>query len=68
MDPDYPRISNLVEGFHPEFRTRVNRARPWVQDPEPKDGFGVLPGCSGGAQEQVTTDCSSPLPSISATP
>ena len=28
VDPDYPCISNLVEGFHRGFKTRVNRARP----------------------------------------
>ncbi|KAL5251921.1 hypothetical protein ACHWQZ_G014902 [Mnemiopsis leidyi] len=32
VDPDYPRTSNLVEGFHRGFETRVNRARPTVQE------------------------------------
>ena len=32
VDPDYPRTSNMVEGFHRGFKTRVNRARPTVQE------------------------------------
>ena len=32
VDPDYPRTSNLVEGFHRGFRSRVNRAKPSVQE------------------------------------
>ena len=32
MDPEYPRTSNMVEGFHRGFRTRVNRPKPSVQE------------------------------------
>ena len=32
IDPDYPRTSNMVEGFHRGFRTRVNRPKPSVQE------------------------------------
>ena len=32
IDPDFPRTSNMVEGFHRGFRTRVLRARPSVQE------------------------------------
>ena len=32
VDPDYPRTSNMVEGFHRGFKTRVNRPRPTVQE------------------------------------
>ena len=45
VDPDYPRTSNLVEGFHRGFKTRVNRARPTVQE-----YFRAV------REEQVTTD------------
>ena len=45
VDPDYPRTSNLVEGFHRGFKTRVNRARPTVQE-----YFRAI------LEQQVTTD------------
>ena len=45
VDPDYPRTSNLVEGFHRGFKTRVNRARPTVQE-----YFRAI------REQQVTTD------------
>ena len=45
VDPDYPRTSNLVECFHCGFKTRVNRARPTVQE-----YFRAV------REEQVTTD------------
>ena len=32
VDFDYPRTSNMVEGFHRGFKTRVNRAKPSVQE------------------------------------
>ena len=32
VDPDFPRTSNMVEGFHRGFRTRVNRPKPSVQE------------------------------------
>ncbi|KAL5260859.1 hypothetical protein ACHWQZ_G006781 [Mnemiopsis leidyi] len=31
-DPEFPRTSNMVEGFHRGFRTRVNRPKPTVQE------------------------------------
>jgi hypothetical protein len=31
-DPDFPRTSNMVEGFHRGFKTRVNRLKPSVQE------------------------------------
>ena len=31
-DKDFPRTSNLLEGFHRGFRTRVTRAKPTVQE------------------------------------
>ena len=31
-DPEFPRTSNMVEGFHRGFRTRVNRPKPSVQE------------------------------------
>ena len=31
-DPEFPRTSNMVEGFHRGFETRVNRAKPSVQE------------------------------------
>ncbi|KAL5250491.1 hypothetical protein ACHWQZ_G016285 [Mnemiopsis leidyi] len=45
VDPDYPRTSNLVKGFHRGFKTRVNRARPTVQK-----YFRAI------REQQVTTD------------
>ncbi|KAL5270987.1 hypothetical protein ACHWQZ_G001586 [Mnemiopsis leidyi] len=32
QDPDFPRTSNMVEGFHRGFKTRVNRPKPSVQE------------------------------------
>ena len=32
VDPDYPRTSNMVEGFHRGFKTRVNRPRLTAQE------------------------------------
>ena len=31
-DCDFPRTSNMVEGFHRGFKTRVNRPKPTVQE------------------------------------
>ena len=31
-DPEFPRTSNMVEGFHCGFKTRVNRPKPLVQE------------------------------------
>ena len=31
-DPEFPRTSNMVEGFHRGFKIRVNRPKPSVQD------------------------------------
>ena len=31
-DPEFPRTSNMVEGFHRGFRTRIHRARPSVTE------------------------------------
>ena len=31
-DPEFPRTSNMVEGFHRGFRFRVNRPKPSVQE------------------------------------
>ena len=31
-DPNFPRTSNMVEGFHRGFRTRVHRPKPSVQE------------------------------------
>ena len=45
VDPDYPRTSNMVEGFHRGFKTRINRARPTVQE-----YFRAI------REQQVTTD------------
>ena len=45
VDPEYPRTSNMVEGFHRGFKTRVNRARPTVQE-----YFRAI------REQQVTTD------------
>ena len=32
VDPDYPRTSNMVEGFHPGFNSKVNRPKPSEQE------------------------------------
>ena len=32
IDPDYPRTSNMVEGFHLGFKSKVNRPKPSVQE------------------------------------
>ena len=32
VDPEYPRTSNMVEGFHLGFKAKVNRPRPTVQE------------------------------------
>ena len=32
VDPDYPRTSNMVEGFHLGFKSKVNRPKPMVQE------------------------------------
>ena len=32
VDPDYPRTSNMVEGFHLGFKSKVNRPKPAVQE------------------------------------
>ena len=32
QDPEFPRTSNMVEGFHRGFRTRLNRPKPSVQE------------------------------------
>jgi len=45
IDADFPRTSNMLEGFHRGFRTRVPSARPTVQ----KYFRGI-------AEEQVLTD------------
>ena len=45
VDPEYPRTSNMVEGFHRGFKTRVNRPRPTVQE-----YFRAI------REQQVTTD------------
>ena len=31
-DPGYPRTSNMVEGFHSGFKSKVNRPKPSVQE------------------------------------
>ena len=31
-DPEFPRTSNMVEGFHRGFKIRVNRPKPSVQE------------------------------------
>ena len=31
-DPEFPRTSYMVEGFHRGFKSRVNRPRPTVQE------------------------------------
>ena len=32
VDPEYPRTSNMVEGFHLGFKAKVNRPKPSVQE------------------------------------
>ena len=32
VDPEYPRTSNMVEGFHLGFKSKVNRPKPSVQE------------------------------------
>ena len=32
IDPNYPRTSNMVEGFHLGFKSKVNRPKPSVQE------------------------------------
>jgi hypothetical protein len=32
IDPEYPRTSNMVEGFHLLFKCKVNRPKPSVQE------------------------------------
>ena len=32
IDRDYPRTSNMVEGFHLGFKCKVNRPKPSVQE------------------------------------
>ena len=32
QDPEFPRTSNMVEGFNRGFKTRVNRPKPSVQE------------------------------------
>ena len=32
VNPDFPRTSNMVEGFHRGFKSRVNRPKPSVQE------------------------------------
>ena len=32
VDPDYLRTSNMVEGFHSGFKSKVNRPKPSVQE------------------------------------
>ena len=32
IDPEYPRTSNMVEGFHLGFKCKVNRPKPSVQE------------------------------------
>ena len=31
-DPEFPRTSNMVEGFHSGFKSRVNRPKPTLQE------------------------------------
>ena len=45
IDYDFPRTSNMVEGFHRGFKTRVNRPKPSVQE-----YFRAI------KEQQVTTD------------
>ena len=32
VDPNYPRTSNMIEGFHLGFKSEVNRPKPTVQE------------------------------------
>ena len=32
VDADYPRTSNMVEGFHSGFKSKVNRPKPSVHE------------------------------------
>ena len=32
VDPNYPRTSNMIEGFHLGFKSKVNRPKPTVQE------------------------------------
>ena len=32
IDTEYPRTSNMVEGFHLGFKSKVNRPKPSVQE------------------------------------
>ena len=45
VDPDYPRTSNMVEGFHSDLKSKVNRHKPSVQE-----NFRAI------RDQQVTTD------------
>ena len=45
VDPDYPRTSDMVEGFHLSFKAKVNCPRPSVQE-----YFRAI------KEQQVTTD------------
>ena len=45
IDYNFPRTSNMVEGFHRGFKTRVNRPKPSVQE-----YFRAI------KEQQVTTD------------
>ena len=31
-DPEFPQTSNMVEGFHRGFKSKVNRPKPTVQE------------------------------------
>jgi hypothetical protein len=46
IDPNYPRTSNMVEGFNLGFKCKVNRPKPSVQE-----YFRAI------RDQQVTTDC-----------
>ena len=47
VDADYPRTSNMVEGFHSGFKSKVNRPKPLVAVQE---YFRAI------RDQQVTTD------------
>ena len=32
VDPNYPRTSNMIKGFHLGFKSKVNRPKPTVQE------------------------------------
>ena len=32
VNPNYPRTSNMIEGFHLGFKSKVNRPKPTVQE------------------------------------